>query len=146
VIPLVRRAEDREVAWNRREAEQVNEVERALVSRDRSVLDVVSDIEQLTHRRGVAARHTALDPVVDAHLVQRDASRGGQFVQGWIGSCVHVLLDVVPHRVEVGARLGCRVVLAEEVVGFGRVVRLDAKQVDPRDVEPIGQPEDGLVA
>src|SRR5205807_3952710 len=62
---LVRGAEDREAARLFVEAEQVDEVQRRLDSGLGTVLDVVSDIEQLAHRRAVAAQHVLLDPVVE---------------------------------------------------------------------------------
>ena len=51
-------------------------------------------------------------------MIERVAGVGELVVQRWVGGSVDVLLDVVPHRVEVGLRLRLGVVLAEEEVGI----------------------------
>ena len=146
VVPLVRRSEDLEVARVGGEAEQVNQVQRALLGRDVAVLDVVGDVEEAAHRAGVATGHTALDPVIDAHVVEVRAGLRGAAVERGVAGGIDVLLDVVPDRVEVGLRLRVRVVVAEEVVGVGGVQGLGAEEVDPCQVEPARQAEDRLVA
>src|SRR2546428_3142602 len=73
VIALVGKSEDAEVTWNGLKREQVDQIQRALYGGYVAVLDVVGDIEELTHRAPVPTGNTRLDPLVDAHLVQRDA-------------------------------------------------------------------------
>ena len=146
MVPLVRRSEDLEVARVGGEAEQVNQVQRALLGRDVAVLDVVGDVEEAAHRAGVATGHTALDPVIDAHVVEVRAGLRGAAVERGVAGGIDVLLDVVPDRVEVGLRLRVRVVVAEEVVGVCGVQGLGAQEIDPREVEPARQAEDRLVA
>ena len=67
VVLLIRHAEDGEAFGRRLVGEQVEKIERGLLGGLGAVLDVVGDIEQTPERRGVAARHARLDPVVDAH-------------------------------------------------------------------------------
>ena len=58
-------------------AEQVEQVERALLVALGAELDVVRDVEQLPEARLDAARHALLDPLRDRHRVEHAAARGG---------------------------------------------------------------------
>ena len=126
-------------------AEQVDEVERGLLGRLGSVLDVVGDVEQLAERRRVAARHAGLDPLVDAHVVEGDPLGRRDLVGRRIARHGQVAVQRRPDRLEVAIGLVGGVVVAEEAVRVGRAVRLGAEQVDGRQVEPPGEREDRLV-
>ena len=145
VVALVGGAEDAEVAGPGLVAEQVDQVERALVGGLGPVLDVVGHVEEHAEGRGVAARHPRFDPVVDAHRVERAAARGAQVEERRVAGVLDVAVERLVHRLEVAVRLRLRVVLAKEVIGVLRAVGHRPEQVVEREVEAFGQRLDGLV-
>ena len=91
------------------------------------------------------ARHPGLDPLVEAQVVERLARGCEAVVESWKGCRRQVLLNGAPDRIEIDVLLRGRVVATAEEVGFGRMDRLRRQQVDRRDLEPAGEPEDRLV-
>ena len=146
VIALVRRPKDSEIPRDRLKGEQVDKVQRALLRRHVAVLDVVGDVQQLTHWALVASRNARFDPVVNTQPVQGDPGVGVDFVGRGVSGCIRVLVDRVVDSVEVRIGLLPGVVLAEEGVGVVRLTRLRGQEVGRRQLEAAGQLEDRLMA
>ena len=82
-------------------AEQVDQVERALLGRLGAVLDVVGDVEELPDPGVHPAREGLLDPVDDRHVVELAAARGRALERRRVARRRDVGMDLLPRRLEV---------------------------------------------
>ncbi len=147
VIALVRGAEDVESLAGLGllvGAEQVDDVQRALVGRVGPVFDRVGDVEQGADRRFAAAWDAAVDPLGDRHLIEllpfgRELVVSGRFAGGFeiLGDR---LLNAAP---PVLVSLLHGVVAAEQLVGVAQA-RISGEVVE-RQAEASGEADDRLV-
>ena len=147
VIALIRGAEDVEPLAGLGllvGAEQVDNVQRALVRRVGPVFDRIGDVEQSADRRFAAARDAAVDPLGDRHLIEllpfgRELVVSRRFARGFeiLGDR---LLNAAP---PILVRLLHGVVAAEKLVGVAQA-RISGEVVE-RQAEASGEANDRLV-
>src|SRR5947209_15814520 len=65
--------------------------------------------------------------------------------QGRISGCLHLALERVMNRLKFLGSLVIRVVIVEEVVGFGAAIRHGLEHVIRKKAESLSEMEDGLV-
>ena len=128
VVLLVRGAEDAELALTR-VAEQVEQVERALLGRFGAVLDVVRDVEQLPDPRFHPVLEGLLDPVDDRHVVELAASLGRDLERGRVARGGDVAVDLLPRVLDVVGHLRVGVRRPVEVAEHLRSVLLGPEEV-----------------
>jgi hypothetical protein len=120
-------------------AEQVEEVERALLVALGAELDVVRDVEQLPEARRGAAGHALLDPLGDRHRVEHPPALGRGRVGRRVRGGRDVLVELLVDAVEVLGGLRERVWPPVEVVQRLGAVRLALQQVVEREPELLGE-------
>ena len=114
------------------EAEQVQQVQRALTVALRAILDGVSHVEQLTETRPDAARHGLVDPVRDGHSVELGAAGGEAVVERRVVRFRDVAPQLGPDGFEIARRLLVSVAGSAKAKKHLRAFRLGVQQV----VEP----------
>jgi hypothetical protein len=144
LVLLVRRAEEPELPLARR-AEQVDEVERALLVRVGAVLDGVRHVEQPAELRRAPARHGGVDPLGDAHRVEHPAARRGRGVERRVPGLDVVAVEALPHGLEVAHRVGHGVAAAGEVEERLGAGRLGPEHVVEREAELLRELADARV-
>src|SRR5829696_1151975 len=122
-----------------RVAEQIEQVERALLGALGAELDGVGDVEQLPEARRAPAGHALLDPLRDRHRVQLPPARRGDRIRGRIRRGRDVLMDLLIDGVVVLGGLRERVRTAVEVIQRLGAVGLGLEQVVQRQVQLLGQ-------
>ncbi len=145
VVLLVRLAEDTKLPLAH-EAEQVEEVQRALLGRVGSVLDRVGDVEQPAEARPHPIRDRLLDPVDDREPVELASALRGAVEERGIAGGRDVLVDLLPHLLEVVGDLGLRVGGRAKAGAHLGSVRLGAEQVVELEAELLREVADRLVA
>ncbi len=145
VVALVGAAPDTEAARVGLRGDQLQEGVGGLGGGVGAVLDGVRDVQERPQVAGNPAGHTGVDPVSDGRVVERDGG-GVVTVPGRGGAAgLHVVLDQLPDRLEVGVRLRARVVgavEAQDLVGPGRGGRPDR---GGGESEALAEIEDGVV-
>src|SRR5262249_21529 len=93
VISLIGSAEYAEVSRYRLIRKQVSQIHRTVDNRIGAVFDRVRYVEQLAHRRTVAACHMRFDPVVHADIVEFKSCTVEVVIERWIAGCIEVVLE-----------------------------------------------------
>ena len=125
--------------------EEVHEVERRLVGRRGAVLERVGDVEEPAEPRRRATRDARLDPLPDAHAVERHPRRR----PGLVGRLLTRRGEISPeeriHRLELTIGVGDRVGSAQHVEGVLRAGRLGGVEIQGPETEASGEPQDRLM-
>jgi hypothetical protein len=126
-------------------AEQVEEVQRALLRRLGSVFDVVRDVEEAAQARARAAGDRCVDPLRDRQVVEFVAPLREAVEERRVAGGRDVLVDRLPGLLDVAGDLGVRVRLAVEVAEHLGAVQLRLEQVVQPEPELLGKVADGVV-
>jgi len=144
VVLLVGLAEEAELTLAC-EAEEVEEVERALHARLGPVLDVVRDIEELPETRAHPAGDGLFDPVDNRHPIEFPTALRRRVEGRGVARGRSVAVDLLPDLLEVVGDVVYRVRGAFEVAPEVGAVRLRAEEVVEREPQLVHEISDRVV-
>ena len=144
-VSLVGHAGERQVSARRLLAEEIDEIQRRLVGRRRAVLQRVRRVEEATEPRRRASGNARVDPLPDAHAVERHARGRPGLVGGLLARGVEVPPQERIHGLELPVGVGHRIEGAQHVEGVLRAGRLGRVKVDGPKAEPPREAEHRLV-
>ncbi len=145
VEALVRLAEEREFSLLA-EADQVEEVERALNVRLGAVLDVVRDVEELCELRVAPAGDRLVEVLRDRRVVELEPALREAVVERRVAGGLRVVAPDLRRALDVGGRLREAVALAVEPRRQLHARRLGRVDVVELEVELAHEPPDLAVA
>ena len=144
-VSLVGHAGERQAPARRLLAEEIDEIQRRLVGRRRAVLERVRRVEEAAEPRRRAPGNARLDPLPDAHAVERHARRRPGLVGGLLARRVEVPPQERIHGLELPVGVGDRIGGAQHVEGVLRAGRLGRVKVEGPKAEAPREPEHRLV-